>query len=536
MTAGGETFALPSRALILREAKGWLAAAGLSVVALILAIWPVAALPVSALAVAVAAVTRVGLLVVAVAAVALVALAGLAFALAAWPVTTAVAALALAVVLLALRSPAAALAAAAALFGFEGSVKILLGLEPTPLPLSNRAAGAGALDIALFAAVAALLVADRLRTPRAFWAGASRAERVVIVLLGLWLALSAVQVLQNGDLRQGLDGLRVFQAYALVVPAALVAVAAAKVPLARVGLAVLGVGAVIAGYAAFRVIIGPAEAEEAYAMSLPTTTQYGGAFRAVGSFTSAVGMVSFLTPVVVFAFVHGFLVASTRRLAFVVAALGLVAILASYGRAPLAGLVIGLLFAAVVLLAVGRLPARARRLAGVALVAVLAVTAVGAVVASSGTAALEERARVVSDPAGDRSLRKRLDTWERALERARDEPLGTGVGTVGRATEREPEEQRFFIADNSFLKVLVEQGVPGLLLFLGGLLGAVALLARRLADASPEARALGVAALAGLVAFLTLSLAGEYVEQPGKVVAWGLLGIAAGAVARARTT
>jgi hypothetical protein len=43
-----------------------------------------------------------------------------------------------------------------------------------------------------------------------------------------------------------------------------------------------------------------------------------------------------------------------------------------------------------------------------------------------------------------------------------------------------------------------------------------------------EPRAVGFAALAGFVAFVALAFTGEAVEQPGKVVAWGLLGIAAG--------
>jgi O-antigen ligase len=81
--------------------------------------------------------------------------------------------------------------------------------------------------------------------------------------------------------------------------------------------------------------------------------------------------------------------------------------------------------------------------------------------------------------------------------------------------------------DNSFLKILVEQGVLGLALFAAGMVAAVVLLARRIRRVPSESRPLGFAALAGFVSFLGLSISGESVEQPGKVVAWGLLGIAA---------
>jgi hypothetical protein len=80
--------------------------------------------------------------------------------------------------------------------------------------------------------------------------------------------------------------------------------------------------------------------------------------------------------------------------------------------------------------------------------------------------------------------------------------------------------------DNSYLKVVYEQGILVGAVFLAALVATVILLVHRLRAAAPRQRALGVSALAGFVAFLGISLTGEYVEQPGKVVAWGLLGIA----------
>ena len=81
--------------------------------------------------------------------------------------------------------------------------------------------------------------------------------------------------------------------------------------------------------------------------------------------------------------------------------------------------------------------------------------------------------------------------------------------------------------DNSYMKVLQEQGVLGGLLFMAGLGGLVVLLALRLARIGVTRRPLGTAALTGFSGFLVLMLMGEYIEQPGKLLAWTLLGVAA---------
>jgi hypothetical protein len=86
---------------------------------------------------------------------------------------------------------------------------------------------------------------------------------------------------------------------------------------------------------------------------------------------------------------------------------------------------------------------------------------------------------------------------------------------------------RLVTTDNSFLKVALEQGLLVGAGFFAALVAAVILLARRLRAAREDRRALGLAALAGFVAFLGVASTGEYFEQPGKVIAWGLFGIAA---------
>jgi hypothetical protein len=504
-------------------------AVGVGLVVLLVLAVAVAVEPLGAAAVAVAAMVLAGweaarrtvVPVLAIAA-AVIGLGTLAVTTSAWPATTGLAAVAVAIVVLAVRVPALGLAAAVLFAGFEGSAKVLLGLEPVSYGLTNRSAGAAVIDLALFAAVAGVLVADRVRTPRALWARMSRGERVAVSLVAAWLGISVLQIAQ-GDLRDGVLGFRLFQAYVLVGVAA-AALAARPVLTAAATRAVLAVGVAVAGYAAFRVLVGPADAEVVYALSFRSATQYGDDVRAVGSFSGATGLSSYLTPLIVFSAVTAFLVRRLRVQSCAVVALGLVALVASYGRGPLVAVAAGLLLAVAFVVIAGDLPPRRKLLAAGSAVVVLGASFGGLFLVSVSSPVLRERAEGLVDPSGDESLQIRFASWENAVDLVREEPLGRGLGSVGAVTDDQPD--KYLVTDNSFLKVLVEQGVVVGALFVAGLLGLMAAVLRRLRRRPPGARALGLAALAGFAAFLALSATGEYVEQPGKVVAWALAGIA----------
>jgi hypothetical protein len=447
----------------------------------------------------------------------------LGLALSQWPVTVLLLFTVATVIFLGWRAPAWALWAGVLLIGFEGSIKLLLGLEHTPIPGGRRAVGAAAIDVALFAAVGAVLIADRWRTPKALWSRAARPERVAMGLLAGWLALSVIQIAQGGDLWRGLSGFRLFQAYTVVTVAAAIVFARPSVR-ERAIQAALVVGLLVSAYAAFRVLVGPSDAEATFATSVNTTVGYGSALRAIGSFSSAVGLISFLSPTTAFALVIGFFMPRVRRLAWIVGALGLVGLIGSYGRASLVGLALGV-GCALILLLVGADISVRRKLTAVFLAAGLLVGTYGGVlIASRASPQLAKRTEGILNPTGDKSAQLRFGTWDRTLHAAVNEPLGGGVGTVGSASA--PDRRHFVTTDDSFLKVLREQGFLGLALFLGGVLAAVVLLGRRLRRATGDSRALGLAALAGFVTFLGISVSGEYVEQPGKAVAWALLGIA----------
>jgi hypothetical protein len=456
-----------------------------------------------------------------------------ALAVAIWPATTLLCVGLVALILLAWRAPGWGLAAAVLLFGFEGSVKILLWLEDTPLPGGFRAAGAATLDLGLVAAVVAVVCADRLETPRALWRSAGRLERVAACALGAWLVLSVIQIAWGFEFGRGLRGFRVFQAYTVLALVAAIVFARShlRLPATRV---LLAIGGIVSLYAAFRAVRGASPAEEDFATSVDTVTVYGETLRTVGSFSSAVGLTSFLTPVAVFALVTGLLLPQQRRLAWAVAALAVVGLIGSYTRVSLFAMALGIGCAVVLVLVAADLPRR-RKLAAAALALVALAAIYGAVrVASSASPELRERAGGIIDPLNDESVRLRIENWKELWRSAVAQPQGLGVGAVGRASGDDPSE--VVTADNSFLKVLVEQGFLGLVLFAAGLIGMIAAVAGRLRRAPPEAAAIGLAALSGFVAFLGISFAGEYVEQPGKVIAWGLLGIAVSqALGSART-
>jgi O-antigen ligase len=173
------------------------------------------------------------------------------------------------------------------------------------------------------------------------------------------------------------------------------------------------------------------------------------------------------------------------------------------------------------------------------LAGVLLVAYGGARVASESTPQLRERARGVLNPVGDASVQIRADAWRAALKRGTDHPLGEGLGVIGAAGLRATGSSRTTTTDNSFLKVFVEQGFLGALLFCSAMLGAIWAMTVRLRRGASERRAVGLGALGGFIAFLGLAATGEYVEQPGKVAAWGLFGLAAAQALsrhRSRTT
>lgn len=440
-----------------------------------------------------------------------------------WPALTVLTVLTGAIAILAARAPPRAFVLAILLFGFEGTLKLRIAAEGVPFGNPELLAAA-LIDMSLLLAAVGVLAADRLRTPRRIWRAAGRLERAGIGLLGLWLASSLPQLALSPSLGAGLQGLRLTQLYVIVLPVAAILFCRSRERVQPVLTGLLGVFGLVASYAGVRVAIGPSSEERTFALAQDSVTEVSTAFRAVGSFSGTVGLESYLVPVVGFCLVLS-LVARDRRYAAGIAAAGGLTLVGSYGRAPLvAVVVVGL--GALALLLCDRRTAGLRRaaVASVVAVGVLGI-GVGAVVAGSANEKAGERAQGLIDPLGDKSMQMRLESWEDDLQAIGRHPLGRGLGVVGdasgdsRATKRE--------TDNAFLKVLVEQGAPGGLAFLLGLVLSWVALARRLLRLGEDGM-LGIAALLGVAGFLVLAATGEFFEQPGKVVAWSLLGVALG--------
>ena len=436
-----------------------------------------------------------------------------------WPTAAIVAGAVALILALCVRAPAHAFLAALVLYSFEGTIKMRLSVEGAPSP---TAFGAALLDFAFLAALANLVVRDRGRSLVVIWTAATRLERVAAVLLGAWLCLSVVQIPVGGDLVNGLEGFRLTQFY---VPALLGGiVVASRLGAERLTPLLLGVVVLATVYAAFRGLTGPTFNEQAFAESRTFHTEFGELGRNIGSFTSPIALVSFLAPVAVLCLTLGVFVPGRLKVAWALAALAMVGILASFVRSALAAVVLGAVLLAV-LVVLGSEGGRRRKAYAVGLVALLVGGMfAAAIVAGEVSPQTRVRAENLANPFQDDSVTTRLETWGRTLERVAEEPLGTGVGTVGRATKR---GRRAVTTDNSYMKVLQEQGVLGGLLFMAGLGGLVVLLALRLARIGVTRRPLGTAALTGFSGFLVLMLMGEYIEQPGKLLAWTLLGVAA---------
>jgi hypothetical protein len=453
-------------------------------------------------------------------------------ALAVWPTLIVAVTISSVLVLIALRAPEYAFVVAVLLFATEGLLKAMLYHEGTPFDVSTNAVGAAFLDLCLIATLVALVRRDSARSLEEMWRALPTSIRVALALLSAWIVVSVVQTFALGSLEQGLQGFRLVQMYVLacVVGALLVD----RLPRTALVSLVLAGFFVITGYAVFRLVTGPGSLEQTYNQSRAGIETYGGVGRAAGSFSAAAGLTSYLVPVAVFAFVIALAVPRHRFLAIAVFGCSVVGIIASYVRVGVVGLACGLLFGGVLVVAQSGWTRR-RKVALLGVVAgVLALGGVATAIASLASSDLSDRARAFVHPLEDESVKLRLETWQATLDEIRDHPLGTGVGSVGRASSYDGNAANTTIADNSYLKILREQGWLGGAMFVIGVVALLITLTIASLDRSYPMHPIAVGALAGGFAFLVLGLAGEYVEQPGKVVAWFLLGITILEVARAR--
>jgi hypothetical protein len=435
-----------------------------------------------------------------------------------WPMAAFALAVVLAISVLAAREPALGFLGAVLLTGVEGLFKARLTFEGFPSP---DAVVAGTVDLLLLGTSVNLLMNDRGRSLRTVWHRAGRVDHVVWILVLAWFVISVFQIPESGHLTQGIKGFRLSQAYVPLVLAGVVLFPAwsRRADLTKV---ILWGVIIVAGYAALRAAVGPARWELSYSLSQTQQALVGSVTRDIGSFASPYELAGFLAPAGTFALIVGVLNPRLRLLAGAAFALTVVGIVDSYVRVGLVGIALGVAVAvAVTIFGLGTPPRM--KVAAFASLLLIAGGGYALAVAAGGVSKFTQtRASGLSHPLSDPSFQTRLRGWSRSLRVTLHHPFGTGLGTVGHATE---VGQKTVYVDSSFVKVLQEQGVVGLL-FIVGMAGSAILLGWRLARAGPTRDAVAVGALGSFVAFLTVCFVGEYIELPGKVIAWMMLGLA----------
>lgn len=440
-----------------------------------------------------------------------------------WPTFTLVVAILCVSAVLAWRRPAYAMALALGLWGFEGTLKVRFTAEGTPLSQSANVVGAAALDLALAIAVAGVVRVDRGKSVVRIWR-AGRAPKIFLSLIGGWIVLSVVQIAFSPSVVGALEGFRLTQAYLFAAVGG--AGMASLLPPSRIAALLVLATFPAAAYGALRGWIGPSSLERSLAAARQTTAfiypPSGPIFRNVGSFSSATGLASYLVPSATLAALLALPLPRLRVPSVAVFVLSMFAISTSYVRTGLIAVAAALVVAVPLLMRLRDSTVSARAAALVA-VAVVALGGVAVTAATALSPAAADRTRAVLSPFADQSMRDRFRNWRHQVAEIRGDPSGSGLGTVGRASGGRSGVVGV-TTDNSYLKVFREQGVAGGTLFILGLVGLVLLALWRSATGAGDP--LLLASAGAVLAFLILAVNGEFVEQPGKALAWALLGVA----------
>ena len=414
------------------------------------------------------------------------------------------------------RYPVPAMVGAFAVTGAYNSIEVF-----TPVPAHQ------VVDLLLAGLWAASLWAYLLKQrDRRLWFSPA------VVLTLLYLLVTAAQALAADPLQQGLYAFRTAGWYMLaVVLAAYGGLAPAE--LRKVARGVVAASVLVGGYAVLRWLIGPADAERASAAG-STYNIVDGELRTFGSFQAGHALASWTAPMASFCLAACLgLPGRWRAVALAGAALCTVAVLASEVRAGLLALGVG----AVLVLALHQLsrgfPGQRIGITAAAVVAAVAVTA-GAFTLAIDTDSQKERYTVLATPEEDPALQRRLQKWNDTIDQVRDRPFGTGLGASGRAHDRYSRftDLASLNLDNSYLKVVYDQGLFVLILYVAAALALLYTLVRGgLGAGAGEKAAVCVGAAGALSAFLVMSASGMYIEGLPALAVWLVTGLGIGQLA-----
>lgn len=348
-----------------------------------------------------------------------------------------------------------------------------------------------------------------------------------LMVLGLYVAFSAGQILTAESFNVGLQGFRSSIWYLAVL------LLAANAPWTdamrqRMLRAAVLVGALIGGYATLRWMIGPADVERTLAES-NSNNLLDGELRPIGSFATSKELAAWTAMFTPFLFGLGLVWrGGWRYLAFAATALCVVAMLAADVRAGPAAAAPAI--AAV--LALYQLSQGFRGRRGPLVLVIVLTAAVGGASAFALTLGdkqgTPDRYENILSPSNDASYQARVVKWRTALDDIERAPFGNGLGTAGRT------QKRFGVyanigsndVDNSYLLIAYQQGFV-VMVILFGTLTLMGIAMARIAIVSPDPRVAGpvIAACGTLVAMLVIFWVGDFVEGLPALGGWLLVGL-----------
>ncbi len=166
-------------------------------------------------------------------------------------------------------------------------------------------------------------------------------------------------------------------------------------------------------------------------------------------------------------------------------------------------------------------------------VAVILLCLVGVIVLGSSnptTKAFTDRITSLGDP-DDLSAKERLETTNRLLPESVREPLGSGLGQAGLASNlSESKEKGVVDVDNGYVSLIYQVGPIGFLMVVWALFGCVWAAFRALGRASPPDRYRRAAVLAILVMLLVANASADVLFGLPGVIFWYLAGLSVAAL------
>lgn len=412
------------------------------------------------------------------------------------------------------RRPAAALVGAFFLTGAFGSLEVF-----TPIPAGET------VDLLLAGLWLGVIwaYAFRLRDHTlVLWPG--------IVAGMLYLVLTAAAI---AGAEAFYDGLYAFRTSAWYMMAFLLIGYAGwdRATYRRIVYGFVAVAGVIGGYATFRWIVGPSQAEEEAALAIaPQFEVVNGEVRLFGSFANGKELAAWTASVIPFCVAIA-LMAKGRGRVLAVAAIAVCAVglLGSQTRAALVAVVAGLVL--VLILYQAAKAVRGLHL-GVTAAAVIAIFGAGFVLftqtAGDSDAGTERYKILLTDPTSDPAYQARIYKWRDALDDIEANPLGNGLGSAGRAHLRYGRFVSIASSniDNSYLTIAYQQGFAVMGLFVLTILLLLYGLARRaVTTMDRDGAAIAIGACGALAAFAILLWSGGYYEGLPALTVWMLVGL-----------